>query len=368
MGNNPILGNTEGDLSSEAVRVLSQRLPADWRLTPAKRGKKSSFPDYLARIKAPDGTSTLIGIEVKTRLEPRDVPLLENAVRRRRSEKADFTPIVVARFLSPRTRELLRKAGISYVDLSGNSWVVTRRPAMFVETVGAEQNPRPEYRRERSLKGPKAGRIVRALCDFQPPIGVRELAARAEVDPSYVARVLAFLTKQAIVERSPQGALINVDWRALIREWAKEYRRFMPKTALASPLGAKQVYLYLEPRGLPKFLDSLRGLPEQYSLTGSMAAAKVAPVAPSRFAVCYLNDPEKTADFLQLRPEMSSSNVILARPFDAIVYKRTWTKEGITYCALSQVAADLLTSPGRGPAEADALMDWMAQNEDAWRT
>ena len=52
---------------------------------------------------------------------------------------------------------------------------------------------------------------------------------------------------------------------------------------------------------------------------------------------------------------------------DDIVFERTSTKGGVTVAALSQVAADLLTSPGRGPNEAEALMDWMQQNEGAWR-
>lgn len=43
-------------------------------------------------------------------------------------------------------------------------------------------------------------------------------------------------------------------------------------------------------------------------------------------------------------------------------------REAITYAAASQVAVDLLTGPGRGPAEGDALIEWMEQNEDAWRS
>jgi hypothetical protein len=35
---------------------------------------------------------------------------------------------------------------------------------------------------------------------------------------------------------------------------------------------------------------------------------------------------------------------------------------------MSQIAADLLTSPGRGPNEAEVLMQWMQENEAAWRT
>jgi hypothetical protein len=30
--------------------------------------------------------------------------------------------------------------------------------------------------------------------------------------------------------------------------------------------------------------------------------------------------------------------------------------------------ADLLTSPGRGRNEAEALIEWMRKNERAWRT
>ena len=70
---------------------------------------------------------------------------------------------------------------------------------------------------------------------------------------------------------------------------------------------------------------------------------------------------------LDLRPGDSGANVAILTPFDDIVFDRTSTKGGVTVTALSQVAADLLTSPGRGPNEAEALMDWMQQNEGAWR-
>ncbi len=81
-----------------------------------------------------------------------------------------------------------------------------------------------------------------------------------------------------------------------------------------------------------------------------------------------MDNPEGAAKNLGLRPVESGANVIVAEPFDPVAYERTWEQEGIPFAALSQIAADLLTSPGRGPAEADELLDWMAENEDAWRT
>ena len=54
-------------------------------------------------------------------------------------------------------------------------------------------------------------------------------------------------------------------------------------------------------------------------------------------------------------------------PLDSVALERTWEADGVTLAALSQVAADLLTSPGRGPAEAEQLLTWMRGNEEVWR-
>ena len=50
-----------------------------------------------------------------------------------------------------------------------------------------------------------------------------------------------------------------------------------------------------------------------------------------------------------------------------VVYDRADSCEGVVYAALTQVAADLLTSPGRGPAEGEELLRWMEGNEGVWR-
>ncbi|HEU5402415.1 MAG TPA: hypothetical protein VFU86_13715, partial [Terriglobales bacterium] len=59
--------------------------------------------------------------------------------------------------------------------------------------------------------------------------------------------------------------------------------------------------------------------------------------------------------------------VLLVRPFDPVVFERTTRQDGLIYAAFTQVAADLLTSPGRSPQEAEALINWMKENEDVWR-
>ena len=124
---------------------------------------------------------------------------------------------------------------------------------------------------------------------------------------------------------------------------------------------------YLAARGLAPTTDKLKGVSAQYAVSGSWAATQFAPVAPTRLLLCYVDDPEALARELDLRPTEAGANVALVTPYDPIVYERTSQKTGVTVAALSQIAVDLLTSPGRGPNEGDALIEWMCTNEQIWR-
>lgn len=84
--------------------------------------------------------------------------------------------------------------------------------------------------------------------------------------------------------------------------------------------------------------------------------------------LCYADDIPALAEVLDVRPAEAGSNVMFVIPFDPVVYERTTKGQGVTVAAPSQVAADLLTSPGRGPNEAEALIEWMRGNEDAGAT
>lgn len=61
------------------------------------------------------------------------------------------------------------------------------------------------------------------------------------------------------------------------------------------------------------------------------------------------------------------ANVLLIEPNDAGVFDGMETRQGVRYAAPSQVAADLLSSPGRGPSEGEELIRWMQANEEKWR-
>ena len=345
---------SDNEVLSRVVDQLISRLPGAWRAKlMSGRGKGARRPDALLNLRAPGEETATLVVEAKRRLDPKDVPRLVDQLRAYGGDAA----IVVAPFLGTRTRERLRDAGVGYLDLAGNIRVALDQPALFIESNRVERNPWREERPARSLKGAKAGRIVRLLCDFLPPVGVRELAGKAKTNPGYVSRILDLLEREDDIKRKPRGPVTDVEWPALIRRWAQDY----------SLLESNRTKSYLNPRGLSNFLDGLRKAKLKYAVTGSVASARVAPVAAARLAVCYVDDLDVSAQRLKLRTAEVGANVILAQPFDPVVYERTWERDGITFCAMSQIAADLLTGPGRSPVEADELMAWMAKNESAWR-
>ena len=337
---------------ADGLRLLGDRLPDGWKVGAPRMGPRSS--DATVELRAPDGTAGRIVFEARRGLDPRSALSLAALAH----EAAGKGPLVViSSYLSPSTRESLRRAGVGYLDLTGNTRIVTNSPALFIETQGAAVDPNPKERPTRSLRGAKAGRVVRALVDRREPSGVREIAARTGVDAGYVSRVLAFLDSQALVTRVGRGRLASVDWTGLVRRWAGE-----------APLESRgTIHAYLEPRGLPAFLERLGKSRERYAITGALAAARLAPIAPARLATVWMRPELPTVDLLGLRPADAGANVLLVEPADDYVFEGSRETRGLWYAAPSQVAADLLTSPGRGPAEGEALLEWMKGNEEAWR-
>jgi hypothetical protein len=334
-----------------AVQQLRKYLPATWRLTEGPTCREATII-----LRAPDSRVAHVVVVSKRRIDPKDVAVILTTVRAERSRVGAL--LVAAPFLSPRTCELLASAGVSYLDATGNLRLALERPAVFVEARGAQKDPARESRPLGSLKGPAAGRVVRALCDFRPPYGIRDLAGRCASTPASVSRVAGLLDRDAIVARGPAGEVSEVDWPALLRRWTQNYQ-FASSNATMT---------FIEPCGLDPFVQKLRRLGRPYAITGSLAAERRTSAAVSRLATVYVADPSAAAESLDLRNADGGANVILAAPFDPVVFDRGWSEDGVAYASLSQVAADLLTSPGMGPVEGSELIAWMRKNERSWRT
>ncbi len=342
---------SDNSLIRSGLNTLNERLPLGWQAD-LTDGPDTSVDAYF-RITAPNKKTGLFAVETKRQLEPRGVFELEA---RLKNLPPNGTTLVIAPFLSPAVRERLQSASLAFLDLTGNIRLELSKPGLFIETQGADVNPNRKERPSRSLRGPKAGRVVRALIDSKKILGVREIAELADVDAGYVSRVLALLDREALVQRRGRGQIVKVEKSRLLKRWAEE-----------SPLESRGILTYcFEPRGIATLQSKLKGLKFPYAITGTLAAMRFAAIAPPRLAMVYVEDTESAMTALSLRAADTGANVLLIEPTDSGVFTGIVKQDGVSFVAASQAAADLLTSPGRGPTEAEELISWMSTHEEAW--
>jgi hypothetical protein len=302
-------------------------------------------------------------VEARSSFEPKDVQGVADQVRLLRRVAGDVPFLVIAPWLSDRSRRLLTVAGIGYLDLAGNVSLAANYPALYVHR--ELQGPPPKRTSSLpSLKGIKAGRVVRLLADVSPPYGVHELARYAGVTPGYVSRLLDMLEREALVERSRRGSVERTDWRGLLERRAETYGVFVSN-------GLKS---YVSPNGPAYALEVARDLQLPHlALSGSFAAGQLVSAAPPALLLLYADsEPTRLVDSAGLLPADSGANVVIATPYDRVVIERQYPITAplparVPLVAVSQIALDCMTGNGRMPQEGAALLEWMAENQDQWR-
>jgi hypothetical protein len=355
----------EADVLQQSLRSLADRLPSAWAIrdvnTQPPTSDRGARPDAMMELRAPDGTRAVMVLTVKRSLAARDVDIELDRLRRT-IDTLGLTgaiPTLVARYLPPTTRDRASASGASYLDATGNIRLESERPPVFIAMTGAQRDPwRGPGRPRGGLRGAPAARVVRALADYKPPMSVPELVERSGASTGATYRVVDFLEEEALLEREKPGPITAVRWRPMIERWSKDYGFDRADT----------IRSYIAPRGIERAIEALRhadGL--TYAVTGSAAAQFDAPFAPSRLLTAYVADPDQAAVVLDLRPTDGGANVVLAANEDDFAFERTREVDDLRVAAASQVAVDLMTGPGRNPAEAEALLDWMEGNEDTWR-
>jgi DNA-binding transcriptional ArsR family regulator len=268
--------------------------------------------------------------------------------------------LVVAPWLSRRTQQILTSGGINYLDSTGNAQLRCSDPVFYFQMIGSQRNPSPVKQAISRVRGPKATRLLRCLANVQPPYSVTELAQATSLSPGYISRLLEALERDAIVTRAHRGRVIDVEVRELLRYWAESSEVF----------SVNAVERYIAPRGPRDLLIDLASstIGQPLSLTGSFAAVRIAPVAAPSLLLAYCDDASEIAQQFGLLPAERGADVVLLEPFDASVFAYSSIEGDLNFADLAQVAVDCLTGNGRMPAEGEALLSWMLDHEDDWRS
>lgn len=344
-----------------AEQALRSALPAAWSITsdlqPSRGGSRAYRPDARLTIAAPDGARAVVLIECKGVVAPRDVASVADQLDAYASAAqeggwAAGGALLAAPFISPTTRTQLDQRGLGWFDTTGNLRLRLDRPAVFLDRAGADRSSRdPADRLLKSLRGPAAAKVVLELCETSLPVGVRDLAEQAQVGVATSARVLELLDREAVLERNEDGVVTTVHKRALIDRWAQDYK----------VMASNEVIATLDPRGLNHALNALSTVGTRVAVTGSAATRAylsndVTPVSPLVSLNLYAEDPIGLMGQLGLKAVDRGANVLVIRPYDEVVYAKSRLVDRVSFAAPAQVAADLLTGPGRSSEEAEQLM------------
>lgn len=353
-------------LLEEAIDLLNERLPSGWAAEKTVIGSGDTAVDLL--IKAPGGVGqTAFMVEARPKVSTRDVQVLLGGPWRRWRTQMSYDLLLVASYIGAAVRTLLKAEDVSYIDLTGNIRIKTNSPPIFVELEGARADPAAPKSR-RGLGGAKVGAVVRVLADVCPPYSGSEVAAAANVNEGYMSRILDTLVDEGVIERDRYGPVTAVDWPALLRRRAQVLDLFRPKGS----------YGYVARQGAQALLADLREVTSSWAgdangfnppptITGSFAASRIAPVAAPAVLVVYTMKPRELAERLPLLPTDAGADTVLVRPDHDVAFWRSRSDGGLMWAAPSQVAIDSLSGSGRMPAEGEALIVWMRENEQLWR-
>ena len=360
-------------LSQAVEQALRSVLPDAWSIAsdpqPLLGGPRRVYrPDARLTIAAPDGSRAVVLIECKGVVRPRDVGSVADQLDAYASVAArkgwTVGAMLAAPFISPTTRTQLDQRGLGWFDTTGNLRLRLDRPAVFLDRAGADRSGfrDPADRLLKSLRGPGAAKAVLELCETSLPVGVRDLAERAQIGAATSARVLELLDREAVIARNENGVVTAVRKRALIKRWTQDYK----------VMTSNEVMTTLDPRGLSHALKALSTVGTRIAVTGSAAVRAylpddVTPVSPLVSLSLYAEDPIGLMGQLGLRTVDRGTNVLVMRPYDEVVYAKSRLVDGIGFAAPAQVAADLLTGPGRSSEEAEQLMAALGARDQGWK-
>ncbi len=325
-----------------------------------------SMADAVWAIKSTTGQARVV-VEAKTAIWPRDVERVAAQLRVSGADEQADRCLVVAPSLTKRTRELLRRSDIDYVDLRGEVRVTI--PGRLLILASGERNDSTEgkwYRRDR-IANPfqgKASRVVRALL-AEPGRwwGVTELAGRVDVSAGLVVKTLNGLEDEAYVRRNEDRQVRLSDGAALLRRWADVAKNaFRDAATFTSKIR--------DPDELTTELSKgLERLAVTYAMTRLAAARFVEPYAPASVIDAYIDgDPGQAASALGFLPVERGESVRLAAPPDAGVFQFTQKQSSVTIVNPVQLFVDLSQGGGREPDVAERLFESQLRQQLSPRT
>jgi hypothetical protein len=258
-------------------------------------------------------------------------------------------PLVAVPFMRDSGKQACGRAGVSWLDLSGNAHIVA--PGLRVIIDGRPNQFRTRGR-PASAFAPKSSRVARLLLMHPGEAWTqREVAQATGVSEGFVSRIVARLEEERYVTRDGNGALHVTDPNLLLDAWQEQYR-FSKHAIIQGHVAARSG------DALARFVsDALKAEGVQHAATGLAAAWQLTRFATFRIATFYVDAAANAAleTSLGFREEARGANLWLVVPNDAGVFHGVSERDGMHCVHPVQAYLDLHEHPERATEAAERL-------------
>ncbi len=257
-------------------------------------------------------------------------------------------PIVAVPYMGDAGRDACERAGVAWLDLSGNARLVAPGIRVIIEG-----RPSRFTRRGRPANpfAPKSSRIARwLLVHSDQAVSQRELARLTSVDEGLTSRVVAKLEEDGLLVREASAVRAR-DPGLLLDAWRERYD-FSKHEVIRGHIAARS-----GEDALRSLAQGLRLRRMTYAVTALAAAWLHARFAGFRLVAAYLQERPTPAlvQELAFRADPRGANVWLVLPNDQGVFEGASDRDGVHCVHPVQAYLDLKAHPERSSEAAERL-------------
>lgn len=304
--------------------------------------------DLAIDVKVNNRKSTLL-CETKSSGEPRIVRDAVYLLKFLSADKPNFTPVVAAPYLGQDAQDICKRAGVNFLDLSGNCRIVF--DTVFIERLG-KPNKLVEHRPLKSLFSPKSSRIVRKmLLNPRKTWQVQELAEETDTSIGLVSRLKKKMEQMNFL--TIEGKLRFTEPEHVLKSWSKVY----------SYKQNERMQVYAPGRTLEQneraLVDYCRQPKIKCGLTMFSSANRLEPFVRGIVqSFAYVDvDLADLCTALDWKEVPSGSNFILMKPNDEGAFYNLQEIDGLPMVSDIQTYLDLNSYMGRGEEAAEVLLE-----------
>lgn len=260
-----------------------------------------------------------------------------------------FIPLVAVPYMGKVGREMCNKAGVSWLDLSGNGKITAPNLRIWIE---GRPNKYSRRGRPPNLFAPKSSRIVRQLLlSWDEYQSQADLARATELDDGYVSKLVRRLANEKLVIENKKGAIRPSDPTLLLDAWESEYdftRQQIVKGHVATRTGEALVR---------QLAVEMARLGIDYAATGLGAAWLYTHFVSHRMVTFYLRSrpSKKFLEEIKFWDEEKGANTWFVVPNDEGVFHGSKVIDDVNCVNEVQVYLDLKNHPERAKEAAEEL-------------